>query len=202
MRIRTTLAAGLATLALAAIPAAAHAATLNVNYDVTGTSHVSHTDSDLWIRPTTLSISNDTSTNTFTGHLPIAPADTKFHVLGFLPIKATVNFIEAAPLTGVLGRGTVSTTASYYLRLSDVLVGGIPTYVGNNCRTVDPIVINASNPAGTTFNITSGGELTGTFSVGDFQNCSLQTWLINQLVPGDGNTVDLQVTNGVATSAS
>jgi hypothetical protein len=178
----------------------AHAVGLNVEYDATGTSHVAHTDSDLWIKPTTLSLTVESADGTFTGHLPILPADTKFHVLGLLPIKAQVNFVEAAPLTGALHQTAngvqVTSSASYYIRLSDVLVGGIPTYVGDHCQTKDPVVVEADTPAGGSFDLNNGGELTGTFSIGDFQNCFLETGLINLLVPGSGNTIDLTVSNG------
>ncbi|WP_300682086.1 hypothetical protein [Nocardioides sp.] len=196
MKLRSALAVGFASLALCAVQSAAHAATLNVEYDVSGTSHVTHTDNDITIAPTTLSISNDTSTNTFTGHMPIAPAQSHFYVAGFLPIDAKVNFIEAAPLTGVIGRGFANTTASYYLRLSDVKVGGLPMIVGSHCQTKDPVVITASTPAGSTFNITNGGHLTGSYTIGNFENCLLQAWLINLLVPGSDNSVSLDVANG------
>lgn len=189
-----------ASAAVALTMGGAHAIGLNVDYDATGTSHVNHTDSDLWIKPTTMSLTVESNDGTFTGHLPIQPADTKFHILGFLPIKAQVNFIEAAPLTGALHYGatgiTVTSQASYYIRLSDVLVGGIPQYVGNSCQTKAPVVVEADSPVGKTFDLNNGGELAGTFTIGDFQNCFLETGLINLLVPGSGNTIDLTVNNG------
>jgi hypothetical protein len=197
-RLAAVGAAAAATVAMST--SGAQAVTLNVAYDATGTSHVNHTDSDLWIKPTTLSLGVESADGTFTGHLPILPADTKFHVLGLLPIKAQVNFIEAAPLTGALHQTAngiqVTSSASYYIRLSDVLVAGIPTYVGDHCQTADPVVIEADTPAGSSFDLDNGGELTGTFSIGDFQNCFLETGLINLLVPGSGNTIDLTLSNG------
>lgn len=189
-----------ASAALAMTAGGANAVGLDVAYDATGTSHVSATDSDVWIKPTTMSLTVESNDGSITGHLPIQPADTKFHVLGFLPIKAQVNFVEAAPLTGQLNYTpsgpTVTSTASYYLRLSDVLVGGIPQYVGSHCQTKNPVVVEANTPAGQIFDLNNGGNLSGTFTIGDFENCFLETGLINLLVPGSGNTIDLQVTNG------
>jgi hypothetical protein len=189
-----------ASAALTLTSGGANAIGLNVAYDATGTSHVNHTDSDLWIKPTTMSLTVESNDGSITGHLPISPSDTKFHVLGFLPIKAQVNFIEAAPLTGNLhytpNGPTVTSSASYYIRLSDVLVAGIPQYVGNSCQTKNPVVVQADTPAGQIFDLNNGGNLKGTFTIGNFENCFLETGLINLLVPGSGNTIDLQVSNG------
>ncbi len=182
------------------MPTAANAVTLNVEYDATGWSHINTTDSDLWIKPTTLSLAMESDDGTFTGHMPLQPADTKFHLLGFLPVKAQVNFIEAAPVTGSIayvdGANKVTSTASYYIRLSDVLIGGLPAFVGNNCRTKVPVTIPANTPAGESFDVTNGGRLVGEYTIGAFQNCGLQTFILNQIVPGHGSTIDLNVSNG------
>lgn len=196
MKTTIKLAAVAATAAMALAPSAAYAVDLSAQYDVSGTSHVAKTNSDIKILPTTLSTTVDMDTGAITGSMPIPSTTTEFKAIGFLPIKATVNFEEAAPLTGQLGRARVDTTASYYLRLSNVSIGGIPAFVGPWCRTADPVVIPASTPTGERFDLTTGGHLTGTFTIGNFQNCLLNTLLINAMVPGSGNTVDLQVSNG------
>lgn len=197
MRATTMLAACAGALGLVALPAAANAASLNITYDVAGTSHIATTGSDLPIKPTKMTASADLTTGQITGSLPILPADTKFHLFGFLPLKAQVNFEEAAPTTVTLANGGATTTSSYYIRLSDVLVGGIPTYVGDHCQTKEPVVITAATPEGERFQITAGGHLTGSYTIGDFENCFVETDLVNALIPGSGNTVDIDVTNGV-----
>lgn len=189
-----------ATGALAMVPIAAQAVTLNVSYDATGSSHINSTESDLWIKPTTLSIGVESADGNFVGHMPLHEADTKFHVLGLLPIKATVSFEEAAPVTGHLGFDgtavTVQSQASYYIKLSDVLVAGLPAFAGNYCKTKVPVVIPANTPPGEAFDLTNGGHLVGEYTIGAFENCGLNTPLINLLVPGSGNTVELSVSNG------
>lgn len=185
---------------LALLPSAAHATTFNLAYDAVGTSHIASTDSDVAIKPTTLDTTLDSTNNALTGHLPLVDTETTFHVLGFLPVQATVSFIEAAPLSAHLitvnNQLTIQSTASYYIRLSHVLIGGLPGFVGDHCQTEDPVVINAGTPAGSSFSVFGGGELVGTYSIGQFDHCNLQTALINLLVPGSGNTLDLQVSNG------
>lgn len=198
-RLRTLAVLAAAPL-LALLPSAAHATTFNLAYDAVGTSHIASTNSDVAIGPTTLSTVLDSTSNALTGHLPVPDTQTTFHVLGLLPVQATVSFIEATPLTAHLiavnGQPTIQSTASYYVKLSHVLIGGLPGLVGNHCQTKDPVVINAGTPDGGIFSTFGGGELVGTYSIGDFAHCNLQTALINLLIPGSGNTIDLQVSNG------
>lgn len=186
-----------AVAVLTAIPLAAQAAPLDATYDASGTSHIAKTNSDVQIKPTTLTMTADSVTAELVGHMPIPDTSTEFNVIGFLPVKATVSFVEAAPVTGKLLRGAVQTTASYYIKLSNVKVLGFPTFAGPYCQTKDPVSIPANTPPGATFNILTGGPLHGEFTIGNFEHCGLNTWLINALVPGAGNTVDLNVSNGV-----
>ena len=197
MRATTLLAACAGALTLVAVPAVAQADTLSITYDVSGTSHIASTDSDVPIGPTTLTAQADLTTGAISGELPIPPATTEFKLIGFVPVKATVNFDPAAPVTVQLANGGATTQASYYIRLSNVSVAGIPTYVTNHCQTKDPVTITAATPEGQRFSITAGGHLSGTYTIGDFQNCFVTTDLINEIIPGDGNTVAIDAANGV-----
>ena len=82
------------------------------------------------------------------------------------------------------------------VRLSDVKVAGLPAFVGSTCQTAQPITVPANTPADESFSLTDGGHLTGTYTLGKFANCGLTTGIINALVPGSGNTLDLTVSNG------
>ncbi|MDN5896389.1 MAG: hypothetical protein L0H93_20510 [Nocardioides sp.] len=196
MKLIPALAAGTATLALVALPSAAQAVELTAENDASGTTHIASTNSDIELKPTTLTTTVDMTTSEITGHLPLVSTQTEFKVLGFVPVSATVNFDEAAPVTGKLGRGRVDTTASYYIRLSNVKIAGVPTYVTNHCQTKKPVTIAASTPEGGTFNLNDGGPLTGEYTIGDFEHCFINAPLINAIVPGSGNTVDIDVSNG------
>ncbi|HVV24947.1 MAG TPA: hypothetical protein VHF06_36285 [Pseudonocardiaceae bacterium] len=187
---------------LAAVPATASADTgpvvLTVAYDVSGTSTVAKTNSTIDLGPATLTTGLDAQGN-FTGTLPLPPTTTSFKALGLLPTTATVSFVPAGPVTGALSAHPnvmITSTATYYLRLSDVTVAGLPALVGDHCQTKDPVTIPANTPDGQTFNITTGGTVTGTYTIGAFDHCGLTTPLINLLVPGSGNTVTLQLSNG------
>ncbi len=202
MKLTRTLAASAAAIALVLLPTTANAVPLDVDYDVVGTTTIASTGGTIDITPTVLSSTVDSAggPGSLTGSLPLNATTTTFDAFGFVPITATVSYEEAAPIAGQLvrdGRLTrVESTASYYLKLTDVKIGFFPAFVGNNCRTAEPVQIPANTPAGENFNIVAGGTLTGEFTIGEFENCNLATGPINALIPGEGNTVELQVSNG------
>lgn len=175
--------------------AAAHAAPLDITYDANGSTTVSTTGSTLPLGPTTLSTTLEFTTGEFTGSMTLPSAHTSFYAIGFVPMSADVTFIEAAPVTGKLsahpegGGSYVTATARYYVKLSNVKAVGFPTFVGDSCRTKDPVSITVSTPPGERFQVFSGGNLSGSYSIGNFENCGLMTFLVNALVPGAGNEV-------------
>lgn len=196
-RLGVSLAAALGTVAFAAAPA--NADTLTVEYDAAGTSTIASTGSQVALGPANLTITANAEGGPVTGTLPLPGTRTQFKLAGFIPVSADVSFEVAEPLTGTITRvgrqRTIQTSASYYLKLSNVKAVGLPLFAGPWCRTKEPITINAASPEGEFFAIGTGGRLTGEFSIGDFQHCGLNTLLINSIIPGDGNTVDLQVSN-------
>lgn len=185
---------------------AAHAEPIvNVEYDASGTTHIASTDSTIELGPTVLSSSVDLATGEMTGSMALPGTRTSFEVAGFIPVTADVAFEEAAPTVGSVtahpegGGSYVEATASYHLRLSNIKVAGFPTFPGPFCRTIEPVTIHVTTPDGERFDLFTGGRLTGEYAIGDFQNCGLNTWLINLLIPGAGNTVEFQVSDGRAT---
>lgn len=201
-RVRRTLAAAGAAALVALIPVAAHAATIvPIEYDAVGTSTIAKTDSDIALGPTTLRTDLDVDSGNFTGSLPLPGTRTSFKAAGFLPVQADVTFVEAAPLTGFINLSgdiaSVTSTATYNVKLSNIKVLGFPTFAGPNCQTVAPVTIPVGTEPGVGFDLALGGRLVGEYTIGKFANCGLNTGLINALVPGPGNTVDIQVSNGV-----
>ena len=196
-RLGVSLAAALGTVAFAAAPA--NAETLTVEYDATGTSTIASTGSQVALGPATLTIQAESEGGPVSGTLPLPGTRTQFKLAGFIPVSADVSFEVAAPLTGTITRvgrqRTIATSASYYLKLSNVKAVGLPLFAGSKCKTKAPITINAASPEGEYFAIGTGGHLAGEFSIGKFENCGLNTLLINAIIPGGGNTVDLQVSN-------
>jgi hypothetical protein len=196
--------AGAAVLAVVVPTAAAVAAPgkpLKIAYDVTGSTHLTSTDSTVALGPAVLSVAVKHNGD-FTGALPLPPTSASFTALGLLPVTATVSFVPDGPVTGHLtskpGSTTVSSTATDYVKLSDVAVAGVPAGVGDSCQTVDPVTLTVATPKGKQFNVAKGGKLTGSYDLGKFANCGLTTPIVNAMVPGTGNTITLKLSNGRA----
>ncbi|RYJ07082.1 MAG: hypothetical protein EON52_03080 [Actinomycetales bacterium] len=198
-------AALVAGAAMALAPGAASAdegdPILTLKHDAQGTSVVKKTGSTIAIKPTTLTTNVNLVNGDLTGTLPIPSTTTEFKALGLLPVKATVTFIPVGEVTGNINltqtQALVSSTAKYTIQLSNVKVAGFPTFAGSKCKTVTPASIPANTPAGEGFDLIEGGNLEGTYTLPAFANCGINTPLINALVPGAGNTVKIQVSNGI-----
>lgn len=189
-----------AATTLALLPAAAQAAPLDVTYDAVGTSYVAGAGANIDLGPTTLVTTVESNGGALTGSLDIPKTSISFNAYGFLPASSDVEFIEAAPVTGTLSndgtRAFVDATATYTIKLSNTKILGFPTFAGHHCQTKDPVVVPAKTPDDASFSIVGGGPLEGTYSIGEFEHCGLTTGIINSIVPGDGNTIDLLVSNG------
>lgn len=201
--VRSLCAGGIALAALAAgvaVAAPADAATtLPVSYDASGSTLVKKPNSTVQLGPSVLH-TNLAADGSFTGSLALPPTTSEFKVIGLLPVKATVNFIPVGDVVGKLstvgGKQRVAATAQYTIKLSNVTLAGLPAFVGNSCQTKAPVTIPIATPAGGSFNITTGGTVGGTYTIGQFGNCGLTTFLVNQLVPGPGNTLTFTLSNG------
>ncbi len=200
-RWRRRLAVAGAGAALALVPVAAHAETIiPIEYDASGTSTIAKTNSTVNLGPTTLTTNLDVDSGNFTGSLPLPGTSTKFKAAGFLPIEANVDFIPVGEVTGVIDLAgdiaTVDATATYFVKLSNIKAFGFPTFAGNKCMTAAPVAIPVGTEPGVGFDLGEGGRLVGEYTIGKFKDCGINTGLINALVPGPGNTVDIAVSNG------
>ncbi|GAA1942085.1 hypothetical protein [Kitasatospora viridis] len=199
---------GLAGTAQAADP------TLTDAFDAVGTTHIGSINADVPLGPTTLTETLDlANSQVVDGTLPLPDQQVQFNALGFIPIRATTSFTQVGPVTGQLtntgaGQNTLSSNVSYTIRLSNVQVSvfgaWIPLFVGDHCQTINPVNITAATPAGGNFTVQAGGDVTGAYTIGDFQNCAplqlpdvfgIGSLPINALVPGTNNTLTLHLSN-------
>ncbi|PXY24200.1 hypothetical protein [Prauserella flavalba] len=182
----------LAATVLGATPASA--ATFNVNYPVTGESVVAKTGSTLELGPGTLSTTVTTRTGgaDLTGTLQLPPSQASFSVAGFIPVRATVTIIPTGPVTGTLVQGVVNAHAEAYIQLSNIWVAGVfYTPVGKECRTEQPVSIDMVSESN--FTVFNGGTVSGTYTIPDFDNCTIFSWLLSSLVSGPDNTISLDL---------
>lgn len=198
--LKATAAATIAAGAFAFSAMPANAAPININYDVNGTTHIASTNSNITLGPAVMA-ATIAGAGSFTGNMVLPGTRTEFKMLGFIPVSADVNFepVGTGATTGNLVLVNrmleLHSTTQYNVRLSNIKAVGLPLFAGSQCRTVNPVTIAANTPTGERFIPGQGGRLTGTYAIGNFQNCGLNTWLLNQIIPGSGNTVELNLAN-------
>jgi hypothetical protein len=168
--------------------------TLTLIYPVSGSTFVAKTNASLGLGPGSLTATADLQTGAVTGSLSLPDSTGSFTELGFVPVTATVAFTEVGPVTGAvnLTTGAVTATSNIELRITDLKVGGVDTFVGPHCQTVSPARITVTSQAG--FTLSAGGPLAGTYTIPLFNNCGLldaEAGLINLTIPGPGNTITL-----------
>ena len=188
-----TLAAATAALALGATSAFADT-TITLTYPASGSTFVVKTNAGLNLGPGSLTATADLTTGTVTGTMSLPDSTGSFTELGVVPVTATVAFTEDGPVTGTvnLQTGATTDTVNMTLRITDLKVAGIDTFVGDHCQTVTPAVITVASGSG--FSVIAGGPLTGTYTIPDFNNCGLldvEAPIINLVIPGPGNTINL-----------
>lgn len=190
-------AVGLAFGLLAVNSGAAQALTLQMSYPVTGTTYVKGPNATMLLGPGTLSATADTDTWTITAATSLPDATLKFWTLDLIPVTAKVRFIETQPTTGTVDpqTGAMATTSHFRIKILQMSVAGIPQLIGDSCQTGSEAVIPLASGEG--WSVLKGGTLSGSYTIPDFQNCLLETPLINLIVPGAGNTISLQL--GAAT---
>jgi len=196
VRARQAAVSGAATLVaggmLLAMPGAASAVThVHAKYKVTGSTFIKKPNFTLPLGPGTLAADLNPSTGNLKATLTLPDATGSFLQFGVIPVTATTRFINAAPTTGKLNlnTGAVTTTSKITLRIVSLSVAGVNVPVGDSCQTSSPVVVTVKSQKG--FNILKGGQLAGSYTIGNFQDCKLATALINLTIPGSGNTITL-----------
>jgi hypothetical protein len=193
--VRGLTASGVVTLAgitmLAGLAPASAATKLHSSYKVTGSTFLSGPDFTMKLGPGKLSSTVNAKNGKLTATLTLPNATGSFKQDGLVPVTATTEFINDGPTTGTLNlnTGTVKTTSKITLRIVSLVVAGLNVPVGKSCETAQPVVVKVrSQPK---FSVLKGGNLAGTYTIGDFAKCGLATLLINTTIPASGNTITL-----------
>src|ERR1700722_13692413 len=195
VRLITAGAAGAAAvLTLAASTGVASADThVKATYKVTGSTFLKAPNFTMKLGPGQLASNFDANTGKVTASLTLPNATGSFKQDGVIPVTATTKFINDGKTTGTVNRntGAVKTASKITLRIVSLTVSGVPMWVGKTCETTDPVTVGLKSQKG--FNLLEGGNLTGTYTIGDFQHCKLATLLINSTIPSAGNTIALKL---------
>jgi hypothetical protein len=174
----------------AAAPGAARAK-VHASYKVTGSTLIAKPNFTITLGPGTLASTLNPKNGDLTATLTLPNATASFKQDGVIPVTATTQFINDGPTTGKLNlnTGKVKTTSTITLRIVSLIVDGLPVPVGQSCETKDPVTVTVHSLV--KFNILKGGNLGGTYTIGNFAHCGLATLLINATLPGSGNTITL-----------
>jgi len=201
LNLRSTRLAGVSgALALAAggmligMPGAASAAThVHATYNVSGSTFIKAPNFTLALGPGKLATDLNPANGNIKATLTLPDATGSFKQFGLIPVTATTRFVNDGPTTGKLNlnTGAVTTTSKITLQIVSLNVAGVDVPVGDSCQTVSPVVVTVKSQKG--FNVLRGGNLAGSYTIGNFQHCRLATLLINTTIPGSGNTITLKL---------
>ena len=193
MKFLTIAATSGAVISLGVMPASMASAdtSITATYPVTGSTHIKATGGTVPLGPGTLTSTVDLNTSAVSGTLSLPAATASFKELGFIPVTATTKFTQVGAATGTadLSTNTVTVTSQTNLQITSLSVAGVRIPVGRDCETQSPASITVSSQPG--FNVLSGGDLAGTYTIPRFSHCGLATLLINLTIPGAGNTIAL-----------
>jgi hypothetical protein len=210
-------------LTLLAQPASAfpkNDAVLTFNYIVKATAHIQKANLTMSPPPGTFKGQADITQGKILGQIYIPPSSFTQSIAGPLSVTATAAIVSTKPVTGTLKLANfkITATSTFIIRILTMyadtpvpptitippilpgmppIVITVPTLpvpkvnlVGNNCATASPISVTMSGIA----HLDGPSTFTGTFSIPNFANCGLATALLNQEVPGPGNTFSATAT--------
>ena len=139
----------------------------------------------------------------YQGHHELPPVRATFLAFGFVPVTASLTVTELRPITirsvsGVTAPPypiTVSATTTVAIRISDVVVNGVPLAIGPHCRPVSDARLtltgrgeNTIPPRG--YTVPTGGPLTGNLTIPAFTDCGVTENLdplLTGSISGPGN---------------
>jgi hypothetical protein len=166
---------------------------------VNGSTHLKTLNTTAKLGPGTLPITLDLGTGNFTGDLTLPNTSASFTIFGFIPGSAKIQLIPAGHVTGSFSNGVVKADAKETIRLTDVSLFGFPiVQKSTTCQTKSPADIPMMSGPG--FNVQTGGQLTGTYTIPSLQGCGFFTPLLSAFATGAGNTISVTVANMPAAS--
>lgn len=141
----------------------------------------------------------------YRGHRELPPVRATFLAFGFVPVTASLTVTELRPISirsvsGITAPPypiTVTATTTVAIRISDVVVNGLPLAIGPHCRPVSNARLtltghgdNTIPPTG--YTVPTGGPLTGRLTIPAFTDCGIGENLdplLTGSISGPGNFV-------------
>jgi hypothetical protein len=171
-----------------AVAPAASAGTIDLHWNVNATTHIARSGSDVNVSGGRFDGSIDTDTGNLSGRMSLPPTTLTMNLLGEIPAaEVTVKISPVGPTTGHVDFSTfqVTTKSTFNIRITKVTPHGTDAnVVGDKCKTEKPITVKLGGVA----DLENPSTFSGVFTIPEFEDCQLFEVLINQLIPGPGNT--------------
>lgn len=144
----------------------------------------------------------DLATGLFTGDMHLNPTSGSFEIIdGWKRYLATaqVEFEPVGITEGSLIDGKLTAVSTAYVKIPKVtktLFGLINWKIGggDSCRTKTPVTFTVTSPEGEYFDALAGGNVVGTYTLPQLENCGLLTSILSLKLAGAGNTINLTMT--------
>jgi hypothetical protein len=199
--------ATLAPVTLLASPASAFPAgdpIYKFKYSIVATTFIKKAGLGLTTKPGIFQGGIDLSTGALKGSISLPPVTFTQSEDGVGLVTATSAIMSTKPVTGHVNIGTlkVTSTSTFNIHITSMypatpslpLPVPVPipkeNLVGSGCMTAAPISVTMSGTA----SFDKPSTFTGTFSIPDFADCQEMTDVINQEIPGPGNTFSATAT--------
>ncbi len=134
----------------------------------------------------------DLTAGTITGNVSIPQFTTTLTVLG-LPVNATLQFVQARPVSGTIVlngvTATVSGTAADVVHITRLSSPFLPllNLAGPRCQTSAPVVLPLEVTGNVLTLLADGFTTSGKTTIPPLQGCGLATPLLNLLMAGPNN---------------
>ena len=143
----------------------------------------------------------------YRGQPELPPVTATFLAFRFVPVTATLHLVELGPIHIVSVSGitkppypiTVRASSRVSIRVSSVMVNGVPLQVGTRCQTQTPLDLvligkgdNTIPPTG--YTVPTGGPLSGTVTIPPFTGCGVTENLdplLTGSISGPGNFIKM-----------
>ncbi|PSL53629.1 chitodextrinase [Saccharothrix carnea] len=164
--------------------------TVEYGYGLTGSTKIKAADGTVALAGG-IDAALNLATGAFDADLTLDPTSGRFRAFGFVPVKAKIQFVQAAKTTGTLAGGVLKSTSSVTVKLPHITVLGIPISTSPDCRTKTPASIPLESKPG--FDPLAGGTLVGTYTLPALTGCGPLTGLISGATSGPGNTIEVKL---------
>jgi hypothetical protein len=141
----------------------------------------------------------------YRGHRELPPVRPTFLAFGFVPVTASLQVTEVRPISIKSVSGitappypiTVTATTTVAIRISDVVVNGVPLAIGPHCRPVSTARLTLTGHGDNTipprgYTVPTGGPLSGLLTIPAFTGCGVTENLdplLTGSISGSGNYV-------------